>query len=105
MLPEISNDQFSKEVLEASEVVLVDFFSTTCPPCKMLAPILEEISQERKDIKIVKVNTGESPDLAANYSFMSVPTMLLFKAGKVVATWVGLRPKHILLSEIDKALV
>ena len=80
--------------LISNDVVLVDFFATWCGPCKMLTPILEELSNDRSLVKIVKVDIDESMDLAKRYGIMSVPTLLLFKDGKLIANRVGFASKN-----------
>ena len=80
--------------LISNDVVLVDFFATWCGPCKMLAPVLEELSNDRSLVKIVKVDIDESMDLAKRYGIMSVPTLLLFKDGKLIANRVGFASKN-----------
>lgn len=79
--------------LISKDVVLVDFFATWCSPCKMLSPILEEMASERSSVKIVKVDIDESMDLARRYGIMSVPTLLLFKDGKLISQTTGFMPK------------
>lgn len=100
----ISNDNYSKEVLEYKEkVVLVDFYADWCGPCKMMAPVVEEISEELKDkVKVCKVNVDESQDLAAQYGIMSIPTLIFVKNGKLEKTLVGLRDKQELVSIIEE---
>ena len=73
--------------------VLVDFFASWCGPCRMIAPILEEISEERVDVKIVKVDVDELPELARRYGIMSIPTLLLFKNGNLVSKTMGYQDK------------
>lgn len=80
--------------LISNDVVLVDFFATWCGPCKMLTPVLEELSNDRSLVKIVKVDIDESMDLAKRYGIMSVPTLLLFKDGKLIANKVGFASKN-----------
>ena len=80
--------------LISNDVVLVDFFATWCGPCKMLTPVLEELSNDRSLVKIVKVDIDESMDLAKRYGIMSVPTLLLFKDGKLIANRVGFASKN-----------
>ena len=82
--------------------VLVDFYAEWCGPCKMIAPILEEISNERDDIKIVKVNTDEFESLAQKYGIMSIPTMILFVDGKEQAKSIGFIPKEEIINFINK---
>ena len=100
----ISNDNYSKEVLEYKEkVVLVDFYADWCGPCKMMAPVVEEISEELKDkVKVCKVNVDENQNLAAQYGIMSIPTLIFVKNGKLEKTLVGLRNKQELVSIIKE---
>lgn len=81
MLKQLNSDEFKKEVIESERAVLVDFFATWCPPCKMLAPVLERIASSRAEFDIVKVNVDENPDLANKYGIEVVPTMVVFKDG------------------------
>ena len=86
----ITKDTFEAEVVKADRPVLVDFWATWCGPCMMLGPVLAEIAEDRKDvIKVGKVNVDEEPELAAKYGIMSIPAVLLFKNGEVVANSVG----------------
>lgn len=90
MLKHVNSNEFTKEVLENKKAVLVDFYASWCPPCKMLAPILEKISTSRAEFDIAKVNIDENQDLAMEYKIEVVPTMLVFKNGKPVNKIVGL---------------
>ncbi len=83
-------------------LVLVDFFATWCGPCKMLGPILEEIANDRVDVKIVKIDTDECPNLSKEYGIMSVPTLMLFKNGEVVSTNHGFMPKEKLTKWLEE---
>lgn len=93
---------FSSEVLEYSGQVLVDFWASWCGPCQMLAPIIDEIGQEVKDLKIVKVDVDSEADLAAKYNVSSIPTVVIFKNGQVVETVVGFRQKGDYLAILKK---
>ena len=86
----ITKDNFEAEVVKADRPVLVDFWATWCGPCMMLGPVVAEIAEERKDvIKVGKVNVDEEPELAARFGIMSIPAVLLFKNGEIVANSVG----------------
>ncbi len=90
----LTKDSFKKEVLESEIPVLVDFWATWCGPCRMLAPIIEEIAKEYEGkIKVGKVNVDEENELAASYQIASIPTLILFKNGKAVKTSLGYKPK------------
>ena len=89
-----NENDFDKEVLRSNLPVIVDFWAEWCGPCKMLTPILEELSNEMKnEINVVKVNLDENQDLAMKYSIRSIPTLLLFNEGNLIDTKVGLLPK------------
>jgi len=99
----INADQFQNEVLNQKGLVFVDFYADWCGPCKMTSPIIEELANEIKEVKFVKVNVDENPDLASQYNIFSIPTFLIFKDGKVIHQFVGARGKEGFLSEIEKA--
>ena len=90
----VTDENFENEVIKSSKPTIVDFWAEWCGPCKMLTPILEELSNEMKnEINVVKVNLDENQDLAMKYSIRSIPTLLLFKEGNLIDTKVGLLPK------------
>ena len=89
----ITKENFEAEVLKSEKPVLVDFFAVWCGPCKMIAPILEEIAAEREDIKVCKINVDEEPELAAQYQVSSIPSLFVIKDGQVVNQSLGARPK------------
>ena len=98
----LTSENFEKEVLKSEKPVLVDFWATWCGPCKMMAPIVEEIAKEHEeDLKVGKVNVDEAADLAIKYDVVSIPTLVLFRNGKVTATIVGYREKEELESFIN----
>ena len=98
----LSLDNFDNEVSSSNLPVLVDFWAEWCGPCKSLGPILEEISNDLEGkLKVVKVNLDENQDLAMKYSIRSIPTLLLFKEGKLIDTKVGLLPKSDLVEWLD----
>lgn len=89
----ITKENFEAEVLKSDKPVLVDFYAVWCGPCKMIAPILEEIAQEREDIKVCKINVDEEPELAARYQVVSIPSLFVIKDGQVTNQSLGARPK------------
>ena len=89
----ITKENFEAEVLKSAQPVLLDFWAAWCGPCRMLSPIVDEVAEERTDVKVGKVNVDEQPDLAAEFGVMSIPTLLLFENGKLVRQAVGVRPK------------
>lgn len=101
---ETSDATFIDEVLESGKPVLVDFWAQWCPPCHMIAPVLDQIASERPDLVVRKINTDENPVQSRNYQVMSLPTLILFRDGVPVRTIVGARPKVKLLAELDDAL-
>ena len=94
----INKENFNQEVINSDRPVLVDFWASWCGPCKMLSPIVDEIAAERSDIKVCKVNVDEQPELAAQFQIMSIPTLIVFKNGKVFNQASGARPKNQILS-------
>jgi thioredoxin 1 len=101
----VTDNTFEQEVLRQDRPVLVDFWAQWCPPCHMIAPVLAEIARELADsLAVCKINTDEDPLVARNYQVMSLPTLMLFRDGVPVRSFVGARPKAKLLSELDAAL-
>jgi thioredoxin 1 len=98
----VDNASFKKGVLDAQVPVLVDFYADWCVPCKKLAPLLEEIASDNPNAKVVKVNVDESPELAARYQISSIPSLKVFKSGKLVAQHVGLADKRRLESMLSR---
>ena len=96
----INKDNFHKEVLNSEKPVLLDFFASWCGPCRMVGPILDEIAEEREDIKVCKVNIDEQPELASRFRIMSVPTLMVLKDGNVIDQSIGAKPKHQILAMV-----
>ena len=90
----VTNNTFSAEVLDCKQLVLVDFWAAWCGPCKMIAPIVDDLCATRSDIKVCKVNVDEQFELAVRYQVSSIPTLMFFMNGKVVRRVVGLRSKE-----------
>lgn len=95
----LNGENFGKEVIQSEKTVLVDFYADWCGPCKMLSPIIDEIANELGEkIKVCKLNVDENQDLAIEYEVMSIPTVIIFKDGKVANRLVGLRDKKEILA-------
>jgi thioredoxin 1 len=104
-LTNVSDDSFQAEVLENEQPVLVDFWAPWCGPCRMVAPVLEEIAAEQADkLRVVKLNVDDNQRTAAQFGVMSIPTMILFKNGQPAKTIVGAYPKKKLEAELEPAL-
>jgi thioredoxin 1 len=101
---QVTDSNFQAEVLESDKPVLVDFWAPWCGPCRIGAPHLEELAGEREDLRIVKLNVDENPQVSSQYNVMSIPTLLLFKHGQVAHQIIGALPKNRLVQEIEPAL-
>jgi len=102
---EVTDATFEQEVVKASRPVLVDFWAPWCGPCRMVAPIVEELAKEYDGkVNFVKLNTDDNPVTAARYSIRSIPTLLVFKGGQPVGQIIGFRPKSDLRRRLDAAL-
>ena len=100
----VTSENFESEVLSSDKPVLVDLWASWCGPCKMLAPVLEQISDERADIKVCKINVDDEQQLAAEFRVSSIPHVALLKGNKIIAQSVGFKPKAAILQMVDDAL-
>jgi thioredoxin 1 len=103
MAENVKTDQFDKEVVESTQPVLVDFWAEWCGPCHAIAPVLDQIAEERSDLKVVKLNIDEEPSIAQRYGVMSIPTLILFRDGEPQAAAVGAMPKSMLEERLGLA--
>ncbi|HEU4701018.1 MAG TPA: thioredoxin [Conexibacter sp.] len=104
-ISEVNDSNFQAEVIESETPVLVDFWAPWCGPCRMVAPVLEEIAQEKGDaLKIVKLNTDENQQTAIAYEVLSIPTLILFKNGQIAKKVIGAYPKRKLEAELEPVL-
>ena len=103
-ITDVTDANFQAEVLESPEPVLVDFWAPWCGPCRVIAPALEEIVEERDDLRVVKLNVDDNQQTAARYNVLSIPTLILFRDGEVAKQIIGAMPKKRLVQEIEPAL-
>lgn len=94
----INKDNFDMEVMNSDKPVLLDFWAPWCAPCRMLSPVLDEVADERPDVKVGKVNIDEQPELANRFGIMSIPALVVMEEGKIVNQALGARPKKAVLS-------
>jgi len=103
MAEAVTTGDFEKQVLQSEQTVLVDFWAEWCGPCHAVAPVLDQIAAERTEIKVVKLNIDEEPEVAQRYGVMSIPTLILFKDGEPAAAAVGAMPKSMLEERLGLA--
>ena len=103
MADNVKTDDFDQQVLQSDQAVLVDFWAEWCGPCHAIAPVLDQIADERSDLKVVKLNIDEEPAIAQRYGVMSIPTLILFKDGEPQAAAVGAMPKSMLEERLGLA--
>jgi thioredoxin 1 len=101
---DVTDANFDAEVLESETAVIVDFWAPWCGPCRVVAPILEQINEERDDVRVVKLNVDDNQSISIRYEILSIPTMILFKNGQVVKKVIGALPKARLEAELEPAL-
>ena len=104
MIKHINEKEFNMEVLKEEGIVVVDFFATWCGPCKMLAPVLEDVQEEMKNVKIVKVDIDDNPNVASEFKVKNILTIKVFKNGEEITTNVGFLPKGALVEMINKSI-
>ena len=96
----ITKQNFNIEVMESNKTVLLDFWASWCGPCKMIAPVVEEVANEHPEVVVGKVNVDEQPELAQQFQIMSIPTLVAIKNKKIIAQKVGVQPKAVIESMI-----
>ena len=94
----ITKKNFQTEVMESDKTVLLDFWAAWCGPCRMIAPVLEEVAQEREDIKVCKIDVDKEPELAQQFQIMSIPTLIVMEQGRIVNKALGAMPKNSVLA-------
>lgn len=97
----ITNENFETEVLRCNQTVLVDFWASWCGPCRMLAPVIEEIAAEHPNMKVGKINVDEQEALSERFGIMSIPTLIVFKNGEATARLSGVQPKSVILQHLQ----
>ena len=100
MITELTNANFEAEAVKSDKPVLIDFWATWCGPCRMLSPIVDEIAEERTDIKVCKVNVDNESELAAQFGVMSIPMLVVMDKGEITNTSIGYKPKKDVLKII-----
>jgi thioredoxin 1 len=103
-ITDVSDSNFQAEVLESDTAVLVDFWAPWCGPCRVVAPALEEINDERQDLRVVKLNIDDNMQTAAQYQVLAIPTMILFRNGQEAARVQGAMPKNRIVQQLEPAL-
>ena len=104
-LPQLKSAEFEQEVLRSQTPAVVDFYADWCGPCRMVSPIIEQLSKEYNGkVKFVKLNTDDNPDIAMKYGIMSIPTIMIFKNGQVASTVIGAGPAAMYKQKIDAVL-